>query len=122
NIDHGGGLQDIILESFGGQEFTYDNITFYGKSTVSRSLNSTNVFYFVRQGNKFDQGGVGFESDTPISIYSRGNDGVIISDGAKVRLDGAGMGSVKFDSSVEVLNSGVNFIEVQLPEGTFYFN
>ena len=121
HIDHGGGMQDIILESFGSQEFTYDNTTFSGKSTVSRALNSTNIFYFIRQGNKFGQGRVGFESDTPISIYSRGLEGVIISDGAKVNLKGAGMESIQFDSSVEILNSGVDFIEVQLPEGTFYF-
>ena len=122
NIDHGGGLHDIILESFGNQEFSYDNFTFYGKSMVSRSLNSINVFYFVRHGKKLDQYGLGFDSDTLISIYTKGNEGVIVSHGAIVNLKGAGMESIQFDSSVEILNSGVDFIEVQLPEGKFYFN
>ncbi len=121
SINHSSGLQDIIGESFGSQEFTYNNFTFNAKSFVSRTKDTKNIFYFVRHGRKFNQNGTGFESENQISIYSKSNNGIIISDGTKVRLEGPGMGSVQFDSSVEVLNSGVGFIEVILPKGTFDF-
>jgi hypothetical protein len=50
-----------------------------------------------------------------------GNEGVIISGGAKVKLTGPGIESVQFDPAVQILSTGNNYIEVQLNEGTFYF-
>ena len=121
-IDHGSGINDIILESAGDQEIGYGNIIFYGKSVLSRDSNAANIFYFIRQGTKFDQDGVGFEADLAISIYAKKKNGVVISEGAKLKLHGQGMNTVNFVPSVTVVSSGADFIEVQLPSGEVRFN
>jgi hypothetical protein len=121
SIDQGNALVDILLESSGDQEVSHDGISFNGKSMVSRTSNSNNKFYFIRQGSKYDQGGIGFESDAPITIYAKEKEGVIVSDGAKVKLNGPGMNAIKFNPSVTIIDSGDTFIEVQMPAGTIRF-
>lgn len=120
-VTHGAQLKDVIVESSGGQDFTFDNITFNGKAMISRVDHSENMFYFVRHGIKMVHVGVGFESDAPISIYAKGKEGVIVSEGAKVKLNGPGMNTIKFDPSVTVIDSGDTFIEVQVTGGTVRF-
>lgn len=122
SIDHGSGINDIIIESMGDQELSTGSITFNGKSVVSRTSNSVNTFYFVKHGTKFDEAGTGFESDAAISVYAKGTSGVIISEGAKVMLKGQGMEAVNFEPSATVISSGTDFIEVQLASGKFHFN
>ncbi|MCD6355508.1 MAG: hypothetical protein J7L95_08160 [Prolixibacteraceae bacterium] len=75
----------------------------------------------VRNGTTFSANNVGFESDNPVTIYTRGSAWTIISSGAKVKINGEGMGSVQFTPTTDVLSTGDNFIEVQLPAGTFQF-
>jgi hypothetical protein len=64
---------------------------------------------------------VGFESDSPVSIYVKGTEGVIISEGAIIKLKGAGMGNVQFGSGVTAVSSGTDFIEVQISAGEVRF-
>ena len=112
---------DIVLQSTGDAEVVHGDISFLGKSMVSRSLNADNLFYFVRHGSKFNMASTGFESDAPISIQAQGKEGVIVSQGATVRLNGTGMNSVSFTPSATVIDSGDNFIEVQIPAGEIRF-
>jgi len=116
-----GSVVDYIFEAPAEKEINSSEISFQGEFCLARKVGNSNSFYFVRNGIKFSSGGSGFESDNPISIYAKDTKGAITSLGSKVKLAGNGMGSVQFDSSVEVLSSGADFIEVQLPEGTFYF-
>jgi hypothetical protein len=120
-IDHSGSLTDIILETSGEKAYVHQEITFKGKALIVRELNHENTFYFIRKGTELDHNGVGFTSDTPVSIYSKNNNGAIVSEGAKVILNGSSMHTMKFDPPVEILNSDDNFVEIQLPEGTVQF-
>jgi len=120
-IDHGGSTNDIVLESSGEEAHVYQDITFKGKAVIVRELSNRNTFYFIRHGTELDHLGVGFNSDMPVSIYSKDNNGAIVSEGAKVRLNGLDMNTIKFEPAVEILNSGDQFVEVQLPEGTIRF-
>jgi len=117
-----GNVVDYIFEAPAENEINSNGLNFQGEFCLARKVGSSNSFYFVRNGIHFSSGNLGFESDNPISIYAKDTEGAIISLGAKVKLAGIGMGSVQFDTSVEILSSGSDFIEVQLPEGTFYFN
>jgi len=121
-IDHGSGVVDLAIESTGDQEFANGNVSANGKSLVVRSISGTNHFYFVRHGTKFDEVGVGFESDAPVSIYAKGKDGVIFSEGAKIKLMGEGMNTVNFVPAATIIDSGADFIEVQLPAGETRFS
>lgn len=120
-VVHENQTRDVILESAGDQDIAYDNITFNGKALVSRGDNSTNTFYFVGNGLRFERDGTEFESDAEISIYAKGNEGVIVSDGAKIKLNGQAMGSINFVPSVDIINSGDTFIEMQAPDGMVRF-
>ena len=122
SIDHGSGIQDILLESGGGQELMHDPTVFNGIMLAARNEDSANQFYFVKQGTKFEHGITGFESDGPISIYSRGNYGVILSQGVTVTLKNQGIENVVFTPTVTVVDSGTNFIQVQLPSGEVKFS
>jgi len=120
-INHGSSTIDILLESSGAMEYGYENISFHGKSIIVRTRNMLNTFYFVRHGLKLNHAGIGFESDKILSIYTRGQEGVVVSDGAAVRLVGPGMNSIGFNPSVTILGAGDDFIEVQLPAGEVRF-
>ena len=122
SVDHGSGIQDILLESGRDQELTHGSLAFKGVGTIARNENSNNKFYFVKQGTKFEQGSVGFVSDEPISIYARERVGVIHSDGATVMLKGQGMENISFNPPVTVISSGTDFIEIQVPAGAIRFS
>ena len=120
-IDHGGSLNDIALESSGAQTEQYQQIIFNAKAIIVRKLNDESNFYFVAKGTGLDHNGVGFTSDATVSIFSKNNRGAIVSEGAKVTLNGSGMSTIKFEPAVEILSAADHFIEVQLPKGTFHF-
>ena len=89
---------------------------------LNRKVNNETVFYLVKQGLSFlTSEKIGFQSDKKITVYAKGKEGTIISKGAKVKLMGVGMGNVKFTPSVNIINSGADFIEVQLEKGTYSF-
>ena len=120
-IDHGNDVKDIILESANDKKYTVEGIDFFAKAVMSRSSDNVNTFYFARHGTEFLSGSVGFESDSPVSIYVKGKVGVIISEGAKIKLKGPGVETVQFESTVTVISSGTDFIEVQIPAGEVRF-
>ncbi len=120
-IDHDGVATDIIIESSGEQPYIYKEVKFMAKAIICRNSIDKNIFYFARKGTNLSQFETGFESDAPISIYSKGKYGVIISDGAKVKLKGPDISSIQFEPSVEILSSGNQFIEVQIPVGNVRF-
>ena len=81
-----------------------------------------NVYsFFVESGTSFKQNGFGFESDSPVTIYVKDSQGVIISKGAKLKLNGSNLSSASFDSSVKVISQSESHIEVELGSGTFKF-
>lgn len=118
---HDGGIVDYALESNGEQVLTNGTASFQARALLYREDNSAPIFYFARKGRSFSMNGIGFESDAPVSIYARGQAGVIISPGATITLRGPGMGSITFETSVSVVSSGSDFIEVVLPEGSYEF-
>lgn len=120
-LDHGSNTQDMILESSADAEYTYNGISFSGNAIISRHTGEANSFYFIRKGTYFNQKGTGFKSDNPISIYMKGNKGIIYSNGAQLTLNGASTNLISFSPNVTILESGVNFIKVELPAGEVEF-
>jgi hypothetical protein len=120
-VGHATGINDVILESPGEQEYLYEGISFTGESMISRQVNQGNAFYFIRKGTYFHLNGTGFHSDDPVSIYVSGTKGVILSAGAQLTLSGPGADQISFSSDVTVLETGENFIKVELPAGEVRF-
>lgn len=114
-------VRDYIFESMSEEDIQYEGINANSDFCLIRKANENILFYLAANGIKLKTAETGFESDSPITIYARGKKGTVISSGAKVQLWGNGIENIRFDSSVEVLDSGTGFIEVQLPEGTVYF-
>lgn len=121
-MNHESGLRDIILETMDNSEQIYDDINFKATAMLARSKASINSFYFVRKGTEFTQGNVGFSADSAVSIYFSGREGVIVSNGTKIKLKGPQIQHSIFDPPAELLNSGDGFLEVQLPVGKVVFH
>ncbi|MFT4568401.1 MAG: hypothetical protein ACI9FN_003370 [Saprospiraceae bacterium] len=120
-VNHGNNIKDVILESIGDQKYSAEGVDFIAKAVLVRLSGETTQYYFVRHGTDFSIGSIGFESDSPISIYVKGQKGVIVSEGTKIKLKGNGIQSVQFEPAVNILNSGTDFIEIQLPAGEVKF-
>ena len=95
--------------------------TFEAKFCWVRETKNKISSYFIKSGKSFLTDNYGFESDRPVTIYSNQSIGAIISNGAILKLKGSNMGSIKFDTNVKILNSGQDYIQVELEPGTFYF-
>ena len=120
-ITHGTNATDVIIESSGEQEQSYESISFVGKSMISRYQDQNNSFYFIRKGTFFNQNGFGFQSENPVSIFVVGHNGVIISNGTPLTLNGPGADRISFNTNVTILDSGEQFIKVEIPAGEVRF-
>ena len=118
-ILHGGGVVDFALASGDGQEHLIESKYFLGKHLFIRESSQKVLAYFVKEGKKFSDGTVGFESDDPVSIYVRENKGVIISPGTELTL--YGIQTPSFDHQVSILSTGQDSVRVLVPEGTYRF-
>jgi hypothetical protein len=116
-----GEVVDLVFESPPDSLILADSIQYKAGFCLARQLDQATSFYLVRNGTYFSAHQTGFESDQPVTVYAMGKQGVVISEGARVKLTGSGLGSVQFNPAVQVLNSGTDFIEFQTTEGTFYF-
>ncbi len=121
-IIHGEGLTDVALESRGDQKFTIDSVSFQAKSMLYRESNDGNAFFFARKGIHFFHGDVGFDSENPVSIYFRGSTGAVITDGTVLTLRGPIFTDLNLNSDAVILERADDFITIQLPKGTYYFN
>ena len=122
-IDHGAGVMDYAFESTGAGPLTHDGNTFTGRALLCRKgSNDANVFYFVRKGTSFsttDGPPVGFVSAEDVSVYVRGTGGSIVSPGTSVRFTYPAISGVALDgSAVSNIDSGTNWVEVNVPSGT----
>jgi len=120
-IEHTDRIKDIFLESQNDKSYAFQNIDFTAKAILTRVAEGETTFYFVRHGTSFLHSEVGFESDIPISIYTRGKKGVITSNGATIKLIGPSIETIQFDMGATILNSGSGFIEVEIPAGEVRF-
>ena len=123
-IDHGAGVIDYAFESTGAAPLTHDGNTFTGRALLFRKdADDSNVFYFVRKGISFGttQGpSVGFDSGDEVSVYLRGTLGSIVSPGTTVRFTYPAISGVELDgSTVGVSASGPDWVEVNVPSGTY---
>ena len=117
-----GSVTDFVFESSPEDTIQSGDIRYQGDLCLARNADNSTSFYLVKKGQYFSANNVGFESDSPLTVYAMGNEGVIISEGAAIlRLTGTGMENVQFDPAVQIISSGSNFVEVQLNEGTFSF-
>lgn len=118
-----GDVLDYVFESSAVDTIQSGNISYQAEFCLTREAANSTAFYLVRNGQYFLAGNVGFQSDSPLTVYARGNEGVIISAGsATAKLYGPGIENVQFEPAVQILGSGSDFIDIQLSEGTFNFN
>ena len=122
-IDHGSGVVDHAFESTGAAPVTYGGNTFTGRALLYReAAGGANVFYFVRKGTSFSTSvgpPAGFSSVGAVSVYLRGTRGRIVSPGTTVRFTYPQISGVKLDgSTVGVVGSGPDWVEVHVPGGT----
>jgi len=117
-----GGVVDYVFESTATDSIQSGDITCLAKFCLVREVDNSTSFYLVRNGQYFSANNVGFESDGPLTVYARGREGVIISEGSTTaRLSGPGIENIQFNPAIEILGSGSNFLDIQLSEGTFTF-
>ncbi len=117
-----GSVVDFVYESSLEDTIQSGEINYQGDFCLARIADNLTAFYLVRNGQYFSTNNVGFESDSPLTVYARGKEGVLISAGsATVKLSAPGIENVQFDPAVQILGSGSNFIDIQLSEGTFSF-
>jgi len=117
-----GGVSDFVYKSSAEDTIHSGDIHFQGDFSLARNADNSTSFYLVKKGQYFSANNVGFESDSPVTIYAMGKEGVIISEGSTtIKLSGPGIESIQFDPAVQILSTGTNLIEVQLNEGTFRF-
>ena len=132
-------IESLWLSHFDGIKFSVNSYTDYIISSKKKSVEvdtfsasgdfiwcrkkSDNInSFFVDSGTYFSHNNnFGFESDSPVTIYLKDSKGVIISKGAKIKLNGSNFSSISFDSTVKVLSQSENHIEVELGSGTFKF-
>ena len=121
-VTHGNSnVTDYIFEITPEREINSSGMTVKGDFCLIRKVGDEPSFYLVKNGTTLNSGSLGFNSDKKVTVYTDGKEGTIISQGAKMKLMGAGMNKVKFSPSVEVIASGTDFIEVQLGKDTYKF-
>ena len=116
-----GGFTDYIVETMTENKITSEGMSIEADFCLVRNENSDMKFYFIKNGLSFLSNNVGFSSTARATVYESNNEGVIISDGATVKLTGPGIGSVSFTPSAKVISSGADYIEVELNKGTYKF-
>ena len=116
-----GGITDDTFESDGKRLIEYNDITFQAKALIHRQIGGETRFYFAKDGTYFSHEGVGFESASPVSLYVRGNTGVVISPGTQLSLNGPGVSSLNFSPAASIISTDTNHIELDLPKGVYYF-
>ena len=99
----------------------FENSTFTGNFFWTREIDKVVTSFFVKSGTSFLNNGKGFESDKPITLYINGSDGIVLSNGANLKLIGNSLAKVKFNENVTIKNSADDYLEVELPSGKFTF-
>ena len=120
-IPHGIAM-DYIVESKTDKQIEFAGIKALADFCMVREAGGEQLFYLVKNGLSFTSTEYGFESTENVTIYANGTKGTILSQGANLKLTGAGMDKVNFSPSVEVVNSGAGFIEVRLGKGVYNYN
>ncbi|MEK9517364.1 MAG: hypothetical protein VWZ97_05010, partial [Flavobacteriaceae bacterium] len=99
----------------------FDDSSFSGSLCWARKKDNTIPSFFVKSGTSFLNNGIGFESDNPVTIYVNGSKGVVITEGATLKLKGSALAGVSFDGNVTVNSNSEDHIEVALGEGQYTF-
>ncbi len=117
-VHHNDHVRDIVLELSTAEEVNYEGIIVQGKALALRMETEKPDFYFVRMGMKLEFLNVGFISSDPVSIFMKGTEGAIISDGAEITLIGPGISNAVFEPALTIIDSSPDRIVVSLPPGT----
>lgn len=99
----------------------FEGSTFVGKLCWARKNDATLNSFFVKSGTSFLNDGYGFESNSPVTIYVKGSKGVVVTEGATIKLKGSQLARVSFDGNVTVINTTDEYTEVALEHGTYAF-
>jgi hypothetical protein len=121
-IEQASGDIDLIIESSSKDVVIFAGLSFVGKSMITRQHDDQTNFYFARRSTELKNGNEGFQATSPVTIYKKGNDGVIISQGSKIILTGIGVTALHFNPTVDILRTGQDLIEIEVPSGKIEFS
>lgn len=117
-IELGNGVHDHALESAGETEINHGDARFHARLAVYRTRGDATDFYFTRRGRFFRRGGVGVDSDQPISIHMADTRGSVTGDGATVTIHHPGVAGIRLNgAAIEPLDVGAGHLRVELPSG-----
>lgn len=113
-------VEDVILESLGTEPVSYDGTDFLAKAVWVRRREGIPMAYFVRHGQKLmADGGFGFESSSPLSLYVDGRAGRVVSEiDCMVEFSRSGLKDVFIDGvRAEPLRSSAGKLKIHIPAG-----
>lgn len=123
-----GDIEDVAITSGGRSTGHQGKITFQGENVLFRTESGKFVSFFVK-GVSFDNGQsirCGFQADESIALYmnssavTSGMNGMITSNGTTVTFYYPEITSVNInENAAEITASGQNWIQIQVPSGTF---
>ncbi|CAH8284110.1 hypothetical protein EV196_103320 [Mariniflexile fucanivorans] len=119
-----GEIVDVAFISNGNSIGEYGLETFQGENILYRKSSDKFISYFVK-GTSFKTSKdfqTGFKSDTPVALYMNINKtkGQIVSPGTEVTFYAPSISSVKIEgSNLPIIDSGTNWVSVNIPEGTY---
>ena len=113
-------VKDYLISSE-NNPVEFDDSSYKGHLCWARKKDNKLLSFFVKSGTSFLDNGVGFEADNPLTIYVNGTKGIVITEGATLKLNGSALAGVNFDSNVTVKSSSGDHIEVVLEKGQYKF-
>ncbi|MBI5524787.1 MAG: hypothetical protein HY897_00480 [Deltaproteobacteria bacterium] len=121
SIDLGGGIIDFAAESHASGTVSIDSATLRGRAALWRRIAGALSFYSARMGTAFDNGETprtGFESSRDVSIFMKGMQGAVVSEGAALTLHFPELGGVEVDGApASAKQSGPGWLTIDLPAG-----
>lgn len=117
-VTFGGGVSDVVLQSDGEQPVECEGIAFRAEAMVCRRHGEAPRFYFVRRGRGWRCGGVGFQSDQPVSIFMRGTEGRMVAGSAcRITLQHPRIVGVRLDGASVVAAPAAGGLQIDVPGG-----
>ncbi len=123
-VDHGAGIVDYAAESTSDSTYRIGETEVRGLATWFRTRNDTTVSVFLRKGVGFESPMLGFTAEDEVSLLLEGQAGQVISPGTHltIRSNRALDLVLNGGTPLSVVSSGVDWIQVYIPEGRHSFS
>jgi len=121
SLQYDSGISDYFINPSTNDEIEFKNIKMNATAAFIREVGNNNINVWCRNGNKFIDRNIGFESDKDITFLLTGKKGEIISTGSIVRIFFPGIISIKINDKIYKPSEGNEWIDVPLEKGNHKF-